>query len=348
MPAAVEELLRFLSIADGLLRVATEDIEIGGQDDPRRRRRASSPPPSSTATRGTFPDPDALDWHRPARHHVAFGFGIHQCLGQNLARAEMEIALLSLFERLPRAAPGRARGRDPLQARGHHPGDARTPRDLVTEAAVTSAIAIDRDVCIGAGQCALTAPRVFTQDDDGFSEVLPGGTEAGGRSRCCGRRPGPARSPPSRSRRAEVLPGRGATGGTGKRRRAPPDPDRPSRSRRPAAADPGPEPTDPGPVACLGPVIPGPRRAPPCPGSTLPGPSPRAGPGPSGRGPARSPEGVPAPGPTVRRLPERPRPSRIPEGADPPTRAPRNACRRRAPVGGPALLAAAGALRVPV
>jgi pentalenic acid synthase len=49
----------------------------------------------------TFPAPDALDWHRSARHHVAFGFGIHQCLGQNLARAEMEIALLSLFDRFP-------------------------------------------------------------------------------------------------------------------------------------------------------------------------------------------------------------------------------------------------------
>ncbi|MCS0637034.1 ferredoxin [Streptomyces sp. LP05-1] len=35
-------------------------------------------------------------------------------------------------------------------------------------------ISIDRDVCIGAGQCALTAPDVFTQDDDGFSELLPG------------------------------------------------------------------------------------------------------------------------------------------------------------------------------
>lgn len=41
-------------------------------------------------------------------------------------------------------------------------------------------IAIDKDVCIGAGQCALTAPRVFTQDDDGFSELLPGSTEGGG------------------------------------------------------------------------------------------------------------------------------------------------------------------------
>ncbi|MBT2404221.1 MULTISPECIES: ferredoxin [unclassified Streptomyces] len=35
-------------------------------------------------------------------------------------------------------------------------------------------ISIDTAVCIGAGQCALTAPEVFTQDDDGFSELLPG------------------------------------------------------------------------------------------------------------------------------------------------------------------------------
>ncbi|MFG2417672.1 ferredoxin [Streptomyces sp. NPDC048448] len=41
-------------------------------------------------------------------------------------------------------------------------------------------IAIDKDVCIGAGQCALTAPGVFTQDDDGFSEVLPGREDGGG------------------------------------------------------------------------------------------------------------------------------------------------------------------------
>ncbi|MFE2131919.1 cytochrome P450, partial [Streptomyces sp. NPDC059466] len=100
MPAAVEELLRFLSIADGLLRVATEDIEVAGATI-----RADDGVVFSTSVINrddyTFPEPDALDWHRPARHHVAFGFGIHQCLGQNLARAEMEIALLSLFDRLP-------------------------------------------------------------------------------------------------------------------------------------------------------------------------------------------------------------------------------------------------------
>ncbi|MER6266475.1 ferredoxin [Streptomyces sp. 900105755] len=41
-------------------------------------------------------------------------------------------------------------------------------------------IEIDRDVCIGAGQCALTAPNVFTQDDDGFSALLPGKEDGGG------------------------------------------------------------------------------------------------------------------------------------------------------------------------
>ncbi|MEV6741169.1 cytochrome P450 [Streptomyces sp. NPDC051104] len=100
MSAAVEELLRFLSIADGLVRVATEDIEIAGT-----RIRADEGVLFSTSVinRDTtaFPEPDTLDWHRPARHHVAFGFGIHQCLGQNLARAELEIALRTLFERLP-------------------------------------------------------------------------------------------------------------------------------------------------------------------------------------------------------------------------------------------------------
>ncbi|MCX4865279.1 ferredoxin [Streptomyces sp. NBC_00257] len=39
-------------------------------------------------------------------------------------------------------------------------------------------INIDRSRCIGAGQCALTAPKVFTQDDDGFSELLPGHEDA--------------------------------------------------------------------------------------------------------------------------------------------------------------------------
>ncbi|MER6474147.1 ferredoxin [Streptomyces collinus] len=41
-------------------------------------------------------------------------------------------------------------------------------------------IDIDKDVCIGAGQCALAAPRVFTQDDDGYSMLVPGHEDGGG------------------------------------------------------------------------------------------------------------------------------------------------------------------------
>ncbi|MGD3111279.1 ferredoxin [Streptomyces sp. YGL11-2] len=41
-------------------------------------------------------------------------------------------------------------------------------------------ITIDTNVCIGSGQCALTAPSVFTQDDDGFSQLLPGREDGGG------------------------------------------------------------------------------------------------------------------------------------------------------------------------
>ncbi|MGW1913313.1 cytochrome P450 [Streptomyces sp. NPDC002076] len=100
LPAAVEELMRMLSIADGLLRVALEDIEIAGTTI-----RAGEGVLFSTSVINRDPtlydDPDALDFHRPTRHHVAFGFGIHQCLGQNLARAELEIALRSLLARLP-------------------------------------------------------------------------------------------------------------------------------------------------------------------------------------------------------------------------------------------------------
>ncbi|MFF0791765.1 cytochrome P450 [Streptomyces spiralis] len=100
LPAAVEELMRLLSIADGLLRVATEDIEAAGTTI-----RAGDGVVFSTSVinrdQDVYAAPDTLDFHRPARHHIAFGFGIHQCLGQNLARTELEIALGSLLRRLP-------------------------------------------------------------------------------------------------------------------------------------------------------------------------------------------------------------------------------------------------------
>jgi len=100
VPSAVEELLRFLSIADGISRVAVADIEMDGVTI-----KAGDGVVLSTSVinrdENVYAAPDELDLGRNARNHVAFGFGIHQCLGQNLARAEMEIALSTLFRRLP-------------------------------------------------------------------------------------------------------------------------------------------------------------------------------------------------------------------------------------------------------
>ncbi|WP_411096422.1 cytochrome P450 [Streptomyces sp. 020-2-3H-GM] len=100
MPRAVDELMRFSSIGDMLMRVAKEDIEIEGH-----LIRAGDGVILSTMLMnrdpGAFERPDELDIRRPAGRHVAFGYGIHQCIGQNLARAEMEIALATLFRRVP-------------------------------------------------------------------------------------------------------------------------------------------------------------------------------------------------------------------------------------------------------
>jgi len=100
VPAAVEELLRYLAIADGFPRVALADIEIAGTTI---RKDEGIVFLASLINRDeeTHERPDTLDWHRASRDHVAFGFGIHQCLGQNLARVMIEIVLRNLIDRLP-------------------------------------------------------------------------------------------------------------------------------------------------------------------------------------------------------------------------------------------------------
>jgi len=99
-PAAIEELLRYLSITDGFTRVAKEDIEIA---DVTIRKDDGIIFLTSVINRAkdVREEPDSLSWRRTTRDHVAFGFGVHQCLGQNLARVILEIALRKLFDRLP-------------------------------------------------------------------------------------------------------------------------------------------------------------------------------------------------------------------------------------------------------
>ncbi|CAO5179570.1 Pentalenic acid synthase [Frankia sp. AiPs1] len=96
----VDELLRHLSIADGAARFATRDVEVAGQAI-REGDGIIVAIAAMNRDAAIFGEPDTFDPHRSARRHVAFGYGIHQCLGQNLARAELEIALTTLFRRIP-------------------------------------------------------------------------------------------------------------------------------------------------------------------------------------------------------------------------------------------------------
>jgi cytochrome P450 len=99
---AVEELLRYCSIVHGgLRRVAREDVTIG---EVTVRAGEGVIVPLHVANRDPeiFAGPDHLDLNREnVRQHVTFGYGIHQCLGQPLARAELQIVLPEIFRRLP-------------------------------------------------------------------------------------------------------------------------------------------------------------------------------------------------------------------------------------------------------
>jgi cytochrome P450 len=100
-PAAVEELLRYFSIVDvAVARVATADIEIG---DVLIRAGEGVVMLSSAANRdpAAFGHAGELDIGRAERHHLAFGFGPHQCLGQNLARLELQVVFDTLLRRIP-------------------------------------------------------------------------------------------------------------------------------------------------------------------------------------------------------------------------------------------------------
>ncbi|MBF6467093.1 cytochrome P450 [Nocardia beijingensis] len=100
IPDAVEELMRYLSVADIFYRYATDDIELGGETI----GKGSTVVVSLLAANHDpqrFDDPDTLDIHRKARGHLSFGHGVHQCLGQQLARIEMRAGFAGLLRRFP-------------------------------------------------------------------------------------------------------------------------------------------------------------------------------------------------------------------------------------------------------
>jgi len=98
--SAVDELLRYLTIAQDMVwRVAIEDLTIGGQLVRAGDLLTISLPAANRDT--FFQDPDDLDIGRNSRGHLAFGHGIHQCLGQSLARVELQEAFPALLRALP-------------------------------------------------------------------------------------------------------------------------------------------------------------------------------------------------------------------------------------------------------
>ncbi|ALG08942.1 cytochrome P450 [Kibdelosporangium phytohabitans] len=117
--AAVEELLRYLSIIHlGPTRTAIEDVEIDGHLVKAGQAVAMSVA-GANRDPGKYPDPDELDLARNAQGHMSFGHGIHQCLGQQLARIEMRIGFAALLRRLPSLRlAGEVRFRDTMSIYG--------------------------------------------------------------------------------------------------------------------------------------------------------------------------------------------------------------------------------------
>jgi cytochrome P450 len=98
---AVDELLRYLNVLHmGRRRVALADIRIGDQviKDGDGMILALD---AGNRQSDVFADPDQLDIHRDARRHLAFGFGVHRCLGGPLARVELEVVYNTLYRRIP-------------------------------------------------------------------------------------------------------------------------------------------------------------------------------------------------------------------------------------------------------
>jgi len=107
LPQAIEEVLRYRSPVQSMFRTAAADVVLGEQTIPRG---ASVIAWIGAANRDAaqFPDPDRFDIDRQPNRHIAFGYGIHYCLGAPLARLETQIALRALLERFAevRLAPG--------------------------------------------------------------------------------------------------------------------------------------------------------------------------------------------------------------------------------------------------
>ncbi len=98
---AVEELMRYLTLPHQMTRRAVlADIDFHGQTI-RAGEGVIASLPAANWDPAAFPEPEKLDLTRKASHHVAFGWGPHQCVGQQLARVELQVVFSTLYRRIP-------------------------------------------------------------------------------------------------------------------------------------------------------------------------------------------------------------------------------------------------------
>jgi cytochrome P450 family 142 subfamily A polypeptide 1 len=100
IPGAVEEMLRWVTPIKNMARTITRDVEVGGREL-HEGDEVLLLYPSANRDAEIFDDPDAFDITRSPNPHLAFGFGAHFCLGNQLARLELRIMFERLFARLP-------------------------------------------------------------------------------------------------------------------------------------------------------------------------------------------------------------------------------------------------------
>jgi len=102
LPNAIEELLRFIPLgsAAGFTRIATEDVQVG-TTQVKEGDAVLVVLSSANRDASVYPNSDELDLEREVGQHLQFGHGIHFCLGSQLARMELHVALAALLRRMP-------------------------------------------------------------------------------------------------------------------------------------------------------------------------------------------------------------------------------------------------------
>jgi cytochrome P450 family 142 subfamily A polypeptide 1 len=100
LPSAIEEMLRWVTPIKNMARTATQDVELRGQQI-REGQKVLLLYPSANRDEDQFADPFRFDVARSPNEHVAFGFGSHFCLGNSLARLELQVLFEQLLDRLP-------------------------------------------------------------------------------------------------------------------------------------------------------------------------------------------------------------------------------------------------------